>query len=61
MPGQRSRRTTSVQTTSRRRQPRRRLPSHDQIALRAYAISQSPGAGDALANWLRAEAELAAS
>ena len=37
-------------------------PSHDQIARRAYEISQSrpAGTGDPLADWLQAERELTA-
>ncbi|MGH2882386.1 MAG: hypothetical protein ACRDPA_06760 [Solirubrobacteraceae bacterium] len=35
-----------------------RMPSHDEISLRAYFISlESPGA-DEIGNWLRAEHEL---
>ncbi len=38
-----------------------RMPSHDEISLRAYFISlESPGA-DELGNWLRAEHELKAA
>ena len=32
--------------------------THEQIAIRAYEISQGPGAGSPDENWLRAEREL---
>jgi Protein of unknown function (DUF2934) len=40
---------------------RRRKPRHDQIAERAYFIHLADGDSDQLANWLRAERELAAA
>jgi len=45
------------------RPPRRRTrkPGHGQIAERAYFIHLADGESDQLANWLRAERELAAA
>ena len=40
---------------------RRRKPSHGEIAERAYFIHLEGGESDQLANWLRAERELAAA
>lgn len=40
--------------------PASRAVSRDQIAKRAYEISQSPQCGSEVDNWLRAERELAA-
>jgi len=37
----------------------RRTPSHDEICERAYFIDLEEGGGDEVANWLRAERELA--
>jgi len=37
---------------------RRRTPTHDEIQVRAYAISQSRPTGDDMANWLEAERQL---
>jgi Protein of unknown function (DUF2934) len=37
---------------------KRNAPSHDEIRLRAYEISQSSPSGDDLANWLEAERQL---
>jgi Protein of unknown function (DUF2934) len=37
----------------------RRPPSYDEICERAYFISLEQGGGDEVANWLRAERELA--
>jgi hypothetical protein len=37
---------------------KRKTPSHDEIRLRAYEISQSGGSRDDVANWLDAEREL---
>ena len=37
----------------------RRLPSYDEISERAYFISLDDDGGDEVANWLRAERELA--
>ena len=37
----------------------RRSPSYDEISERAYFISLEDGGGDEVANWLRAEGELA--
>jgi DUF2934 family protein len=46
-------------TVSRKRTMRRRTPSHDEIAERAYFIHLEEGGCDELGNWLRAEDELA--
>ncbi len=48
-------------TASRTRAPRRRRPSHHDIAQRAYFIHLEEGVGDELENWLRAERELKAA
>ena len=40
--------------------PAARQVSHEQIARRAYEISQAPGAGSEFDNWIRAERELKA-
>jgi Protein of unknown function (DUF2934) len=45
-------------TASRKRMTRRRKPSHDEIAERAYFIHLEEGGCDELGNWLRAEDEL---
>jgi hypothetical protein len=45
-------------TASRKRMTRRRKPSHDEIAERAYFIHLEEGGRDQLGNWLRAEDEL---
>ena len=41
-----------------KRATRRRTPPEDQIAVRAYFISQETGGVDPVENWLRAEREL---
>jgi hypothetical protein len=46
--------------SSRRARARRRKPSHGEIAERAYFIHLEHGESDQVANWLRAERELAA-
>ena len=43
---------------SRKRTTRRRKPSHDEIAERAYFIHVEEGGSDELGDWLRAESEL---
>ena len=43
---------------SRKRATRRRTPSHNEIAERAYFIHLEEGGCDELGNWLRAEDEL---
>ena len=52
--------TAKAATTaaSRKRTTRRRKPSHDEIAERAYFIHVEEGGSDELGNWLRAESEL---
>ena len=54
--------TTAVADKPKRRAstPRRPATTHDDIALRAYAIFQTEGGGDHVDHWLRAEQELAA-
>ena len=47
--------------SSRRARTRRRTPSHGEIAERAYLIHVEEGESDQVANWLRAERELAAA
>jgi hypothetical protein len=42
--------------TAKSKQPE--PPTHEQIELRAYEISQSTGNGDATANWFEAERQL---
>jgi len=44
----------------RRRKAQTRVPTHDEIAERAYFLSLE-GSEDAFANWLRAERELLAA
>jgi len=46
---------------SRLPRARRRTPSHVEIAERAYFIHLEEGERDQVANWLRAERELAAA
>ena len=46
---------------SRPARTKRRKPSHGAIAERAYFIHLEEGESDQLANWLRAERELAAA
>jgi len=55
--------TKSADRPVRSRPPRtrRRKPSHGEIAQRAYFIHLEDGESDPLANWLRAERELAAA
>jgi hypothetical protein len=48
-------------TGSRKPTTRRRKLSHDEISERAYFIHLEEGERDQLANWLRAERELAAA
>jgi len=43
------------------RATRRRKPTHDEIATRAYFIHLDEGVGDEVGNWLRAERELTAA
>jgi Protein of unknown function (DUF2934) len=55
--------TKSTDRSASPRPPRtrRRKPSHGEIAQRAYFIHLHDGEPDPLANWLRAERELAAA
>ena len=55
--------TQSTDRPARSRLPRtrRRKPSRGEIAERAYFIHLDDGESDHLANWLRAERELAAA
>jgi hypothetical protein len=43
------------------RTARRRAPTHEAIAKRAYELSQVDDGGDVVSNWLRAERELTGS
>jgi hypothetical protein len=54
---------TPTDRPARSRPPRTRTrtPGHGQIAERAYFIHLQDGESDQLANWLRAERELAAA
>ena len=45
----------------RTRATRRRKPSHEEIAERAYFIHREEGGDDELGHWLRAERELMAA
>jgi hypothetical protein len=51
-----STKTASPKKATKAKQPR--TPSHDDIRLRAYELSQSTGNGDPVGNWLAAEQEL---
>ena len=53
--------STDRAVSSRPSRTRRRKPSHGEIAERAYFIHLEDGESDQLANWLRAERELAAA
>ena len=53
--------STDRPASSRPARTRRRKPSHGEIAERAYFIHLEGGESDQLANWLRAERELAAA
>jgi hypothetical protein len=44
--------STTTKTT------KKKLPTHEEIQLRAYEISESTGNGDDVANWLEAERQL---
>jgi hypothetical protein len=49
---------TKSPTTKPAKGKQPKLPTHDEIRLRAYELSQSTGNGDPVANWLDAEREL---
>lgn len=53
--------STARATASGVRTARRRRPSHDKIAERAYFIHLEHGSSDEVGNWLRAEGELMAA
>ena len=53
--------STDRPASSRRSRTKRRTPSSGEIAERAYFIHLEEGQSDQLANWLRAERELAAA
>lgn len=57
-PKSKSAKAAEKPTVARKRTPRRRKPSNDEIAERAYFIHLDEGEHDELANWLRAEREL---
>jgi hypothetical protein len=48
----------SKRVTLRKPKTRRRKPSHDEIAVRAYFLHLEAPGSDELGNWLRAEREL---
>ena len=48
-----------MQRTRKSDRPSGRSPSYDKISERAYFISPEEGGGDDVANWLRAERDLA--
>jgi hypothetical protein len=50
-----------VRTAKPKAAPERRRPTHAEISERAYYIHIEGGERDQLANWLRAEGELAAA
>jgi hypothetical protein len=45
----------------RKPRARRRKPSHNEISVRAYFLSQEEPGSDEMGNWLRAERELKAA
>jgi hypothetical protein len=49
---------TTAESSKLRRSSRRREPTHDQIAERAYLIHVTEAGGDEIEHWLRAEREL---
>ena len=51
--------TTKPRAATTRTRKRRLIPTHDQIAERAYFIHLDEG-GDTFGNWVRAERELTA-
>ena len=55
-----SKKLKSSLTTTKKSQPTKRAPTHEEVALRAYEIYLERGEapGDALADWTRAEREL---
>lgn len=55
------RKPATSRATSPRRKPKRRAPSHREIAERAYYLHIEHGGSDELGNWLRAERELTAA
>ncbi len=58
---EKSTKTATKRVTSRKPKSRRRKPDHRQIAERAYYIHLDEGGLDEVANWLRADRELAAA
>lgn len=53
--------SASKRVSVRRTKARRRKPSHNEIAVRAYFLHLEAPESDDLRNWLRAERELAAA
>jgi len=49
---------TKSPTTKTAKTTKRKAPSHDEIQVRAYEISQASPAGDDVSNWLEAERQL---
>ncbi len=58
---EKSTKTATKRATSRKPKGRRREPDQVAIAERAYYIHLDEGGHDEVANWLRAERELAAA
>lgn len=58
-PATKVKRSTSKTTKPRTR--RRRSPSHEDIAVRAYELYLAQGGGDEVSHWLEAERELVAA
>ena len=48
----------ATKQTAKPRASRRRAPTHEAIAKRAYELSQAQGGGDEVSHWLQAEREL---
>lgn len=51
----------ATKATTKPRAPRRRAPTHEAVAKRAYELSLVHGGGNDVSHWLQAERELAAS
>jgi len=48
----------TAKTTKTTKTTKRKAPTHDEIRLRAFEISQGSPTGDDVANWLEAERQL---
>lgn len=53
--------TAAAKQTAKPRASRRRAPTHEAIAKRAYELSRAEGGGDEVSHWLQAERELTSS